>query len=75
MSDESGVEVNEGSGHTIVSNAIQMTTGDPNWNCFDMPLAASSYDVNDYDDHFLAASSSCLLEHICVRLDVQRAKL
>lgn len=44
-----GIEVNEGSGHTIVSNAIQMTGSDVNWNCFDMSLPASSYDVIDYN--------------------------
>lgn len=52
-----GIEVNEGSGHTIVSNAIQMTGGDTNWNCFDMPLAASSYDLIDYNVCGFAAGS------------------
>ena len=44
-----GIEVNEGSGHTIVSNAIQMTGSDVNWNCFNMPLPSSSYDAIDYN--------------------------
>ncbi|MAT95664.1 MAG: hypothetical protein CL608_00735 [Anaerolineaceae bacterium] len=44
-----GIEVNEGSGHTIVSNAIQATGSNVNWNCFDMTLAAGSYDVIDYN--------------------------
>ena len=45
----SGIEVNEGSGHTIVSNAIQKTGSDTNWNCLNTTLAASSYDVIDYN--------------------------
>ena len=44
-----GIELNEGSGHTIVSNAIQMTGSDVNWNCLDTALAAGSYDVIDYN--------------------------
>ena len=44
-----GIELNEGSGHTIVSNAIQSTGSDANWTCFDMALPSGSYDVIDYN--------------------------
>lgn len=43
------IEIAEGSGHTIVSNAIQMTGNDSNATCFDLSLAASNYDVVDYN--------------------------
>ncbi|MCA9932622.1 MAG: right-handed parallel beta-helix repeat-containing protein [Ardenticatenaceae bacterium] len=43
------IEVSSGSGHTIVSNAIQATASDSNWNCLHMPLAASSYNAIDYN--------------------------
>ena len=44
-----GVELTEGSGHTIVSNAIQMTGSDINAYCFDLSLAPSSYAAIDYN--------------------------
>ena len=44
-----GVELTEGSGHTIVSNAIRMTGSDTNAYCFDLSLAPSSYAAIDYN--------------------------
>ncbi|MCA9919387.1 MAG: right-handed parallel beta-helix repeat-containing protein [Anaerolineales bacterium] len=44
-----GIQVSNGSGHTIVSNAIQATTSDSNWSCLYLPLAASSYNAIDYN--------------------------
>ncbi|MCP5097877.1 MAG: hypothetical protein GY943_20205 [Chloroflexi bacterium] len=44
-----GIMLNEGSGHTIVSNAIQATANNAIWNCLDTTQAASSYDVIDYN--------------------------
>ena len=44
-----GIELTEGSGHTIVSNVISMTGSDSNAYCYDLSLAASSYDVIDYN--------------------------
>jgi len=44
-----GIMLNEGSGHTIVSNAIQATANNAGWNCLDTTLAASSYTAIDYN--------------------------
>ncbi|MBK7896292.1 MAG: right-handed parallel beta-helix repeat-containing protein [Anaerolineaceae bacterium] len=44
-----GIALNEGSGHTIVSNAIQATGSNAIWNCLDATLAASNYDLIDYN--------------------------
>lgn len=44
-----GIMLNEGSGHTIVSNAIQATGNNAIWNCLDTTLAASSYTTIDYN--------------------------
>ncbi len=44
-----GIALNEGSGHIIVSNAIQATGTNAIWNCLDATQAASSYDVIDHN--------------------------
>jgi hypothetical protein len=44
-----GIQLNEGSGHTMVSNAIQAVSSNAGWNCLDATMAAGSYDVIDYN--------------------------
>ncbi len=44
-----GITLNEGSGHTIVSNAIQATGSDAGWNCLDATMTAVNYDAIDYN--------------------------
>lgn len=39
----------EGSGHSILSNAIQYTGSDSNWNCLEADLPAASYNTIDYN--------------------------
>lgn len=42
-----GIRLSQGSGHTLVSNAMRATTTHTGWNCLDAPLAASSYNAID----------------------------
>jgi len=44
-----GIEINEGSGHIIVSNAIQAISSDTGWNCIDATMAAGNYDVINHN--------------------------
>lgn len=44
-----GIEVSNGTGHSVVSNALQVTTSDANWNCFNLPLGSSSYGAIDHN--------------------------
>ena len=44
-----GIALNEGSGHTIVSNAIQSVGSSSGWNCLDATMPAGNYDVIDYN--------------------------
>ena len=44
-----GIELVEGSGHSVISNAIQFTGSDNNAPCFNLSLAANNYDVIDYN--------------------------
>lgn len=44
-----GIALNEGSNHTIVSNAIQATGSSSAWNCLDATLPANSYSVIDHN--------------------------
>jgi hypothetical protein len=44
-----GIALNEGSGHTIVSNAIQAVGNNAIWNCLDTTLPSGNYDVIDYN--------------------------
>jgi hypothetical protein len=49
-SDGTAIQVNqEGTNHTIVSNAIHYTGNSSNWNCLDADLPVSSYDAIDYN--------------------------
>lgn len=49
VSGGSGIRLLEGSGHTVVSNAIEMTGMDSNWDCFDLPLSAANYNMVDHN--------------------------
>jgi hypothetical protein len=41
------IRLSQGSGHTLVSNAMRATTSNSGWNCLDLPLAAGSYNAID----------------------------
>jgi hypothetical protein len=44
-----GIELSEGSGHTIVSNAIRHFGSDANWACLETTLAASAFATVDHN--------------------------
>jgi hypothetical protein len=44
-----GIELNEGSSHAIVSNAIQATGSSSGWNCLDATMSAANYNVIDHN--------------------------
>lgn len=47
----------EGSAHTVVSNALYYEGNSSSWNCFDLPLSASSYTAVDYNLCYFPNSS------------------
>lgn len=49
LSGGTGIRLNEGSGHILVSNAIRLIGNDANWNCLDAALSADSYTAIDYN--------------------------
>ena len=49
ISGGNGIRLNEGSGHTLVSNAIRLTGSDSGWNCLDATLPVGSYTAVDYN--------------------------
>ncbi|MCC6602980.1 MAG: right-handed parallel beta-helix repeat-containing protein [Anaerolineae bacterium] len=44
-----GIRLNEGSSHAIVSNAIQATSATSGWNCLDATMATGNYNVINHN--------------------------
>ena len=44
-----GIALNEGSSHTVVSNAIQATGSSSGWNCLDAMMSAANYNVINHN--------------------------